>query len=363
MINKNIFKVITFLSKNFTLGILLFGFSVASTETLDKLSFELDPQGKILVIGHINGDGPFVFGLDTGAEKTVISPNTNLFTSLTSLSKTDSIQEPILKKVAHSEIINELIIGNITQENFKVIVMPLSHLTRGEYSLNGIIGQDFLNNYDLEIDFPKRILRFYTKAYNFETCDVCVMDGLKIPFENKFGGLLKLGLTLNDLTISGLLDTGTGLTTVNKSTVFALGYDMKTLRANEPNQGLNSRFTNIDKIKRLIEEDRNKDPIRNKSPQTRYLVKNSNEEEYLNSPLSDLKVYRIPISKISYENKSIKRYQSIAYIELPIFRQLGFGAKPFALFGTDLFQRKTLRISNGMKFISISNSDVLLIDP
>lgn len=337
-----------------------FVFFISNASPIQSLDFRLSQQGHILIEAQINNEGPFTLALDTGGGKTIISPTTGLFGPSDGELTQSRIQGPIKKRDAQNQTLSSIAIGKLTETNLNVAVMPLNHLTNDEYQLHGVLGQDFLNGYDFEIDFPNRKIRFYQPAQTMETCEVCNLSGNKVSFENDFGGLIRFEITLNELTLTSLLDTGSGLTTINKSAVFGLGLDMDTLRANDQNKPGNRRRTDIRKITRILEREQRR---QRGERERNYVVRNGNDTDRTEFRPSRVKEYRIPISAVSLEGNIIKRHQSIAFIDLPVFRQMGFNAKPIALIGNDLFQDKVLRISNGMKMLSLSNSELLLIDP
>jgi predicted aspartyl protease len=110
---------------------------------------------------HINGKGPYNFVLDTGAGNSVVTPE--LATQLgLDAKKVEGIARGVggdveLKLAA----LDSLSVGAAKIANSQVVVIDLGKVSpKGGLIENGIIGYDFLKNFETVIDYPKQRFAF-----------------------------------------------------------------------------------------------------------------------------------------------------------------------------------------------------------
>ena len=162
------------------------------------VNFRLRDKYLIIVPAMINGAGPFNFLLDTGATHTVI--DTDLArqlqlpvigeASLTTVSDVRLDQLARLKRVA---------VGGSEVSEPGAVIDKLDQVKLKAPGIRGVLGEDFLSNFDFLIDYKMRILRFGEDAPAGERCRFETMG--------RYHG----ELTTNRLLIEAeFLDTNTG---------------------------------------------------------------------------------------------------------------------------------------------------------
>ena len=134
----------------------------SSSLNLDWSQFKyIEDSHLIGVPVHINGKGPHTFVLDTGAGNSVITPD--LAESLGIKAQ----QVPGIARGIGGDVqlqlapIEYLSIGSAQIMNTQLVVLDLSRVSpRGKLIKNGIIGYDFLRNFESVIDYPQKRLSF-----------------------------------------------------------------------------------------------------------------------------------------------------------------------------------------------------------
>jgi len=114
---------------------------------------------------RINGDGPYDFVLDTGAGGTVVSPE---------LAKKLGLDVQTLPGIARGlggdvqlqmAKIDSLSLSDSGITNSQVVVLDSSKVSpKGKLIENGIIGYDFLKNFETVIDYPSKQLYFIDES-------------------------------------------------------------------------------------------------------------------------------------------------------------------------------------------------------
>jgi predicted aspartyl protease len=110
---------------------------------------------------HINGQGPFVFALDTGAGNTVMTPE---LANRIGLEPKDvpgiarGIGGDFQLKLAE---VHKLAVGEAEISYTSAVILDLSTVSpKGKLIENGIIGYDFLNRFETVIDYPNMRFSF-----------------------------------------------------------------------------------------------------------------------------------------------------------------------------------------------------------
>lgn len=110
---------------------------------------------------HINGKGPYDFVLDTGAGNTVVTPE---------LAKLIGLDAKPVHGIARGvggdvqlelAVAETLSVGDSKISNTQVVVLDLSKVSpKGKLIEHGIIGYDFLRNFETVIDYPQKQFSF-----------------------------------------------------------------------------------------------------------------------------------------------------------------------------------------------------------
>ena len=133
-----------------------------SSRNLNWTPFEYINDSHLIGIPvYINGKGPHNFVLDTGAGNTVITPE--LATKLgLNAQPVQGIARGVRGDVQlELAAVDTLSVGSAQISNNQVVVIDLSKVSpKGKLIENGIIGFDFLKNFETIIDYPQKKLSF-----------------------------------------------------------------------------------------------------------------------------------------------------------------------------------------------------------
>ncbi len=129
---------------------------------IDWSPFEYIKESHLVGIPvHINGQGPFSFVVDTGAGNTVITPK------LAKMLGIEALAVPGIARGIGGDIelklgaVESLSVGSSKITNSQVVVLDLSKVSpKGCLIENGIIGFDFLKNFETIIDYPNKQFSF-----------------------------------------------------------------------------------------------------------------------------------------------------------------------------------------------------------
>jgi predicted aspartyl protease len=110
---------------------------------------------------HINGKGPYDFVLDTGAGNTVVTPE---------LAAQIGLEAKQVQGIARGvggdtqlelAAVDTLSVGDVEISHSQAVVLDLSKVSpKGKLIENGIIGYDFLKNFETVIDYPNKRFSF-----------------------------------------------------------------------------------------------------------------------------------------------------------------------------------------------------------
>jgi predicted aspartyl protease len=174
-----------------------------------------DRIGRILVPIKVNDRGPFRFVLDTGANRTVLTPR---------------LVEALGLKVAHD---NRVTMSGVTG-SASVPTVAVDHVKAGDVVLkgqhlpvadslsgdvDGILGVDMLGNTRVIVDFTAGKVQV-RKAHREG-----VMDGMtRVPAKFRFGRLLVVQATVGRIPVKAVIDTGSEYTLANLALRQRLGF-------------------------------------------------------------------------------------------------------------------------------------------
>jgi hypothetical protein len=125
----------------------------------DMVKFRLRDGYLILVQTRINGVGPFDFLLDTGTTRTVIDPE------LARQLKAPVVGEVSLTGILHVRQdalvrLEDVRLGEASQSGLGAAVDTLTRQKMLAPGIRGVLGEDFLSNFDILIDYKQHWLRF-----------------------------------------------------------------------------------------------------------------------------------------------------------------------------------------------------------
>lgn len=128
-------------------------------QTREIIKFRLRDGYLIVVQALVNGTGPFDFLLDTGSTRTVIDPE------LAGQLHAPAIGDVSLTTVLHIRYdkqvqLEDLRLGTVSVPGSTAIVDKLVRQKMLAPGIRGVLGEDFLSNFDFLIDYKARSLRF-----------------------------------------------------------------------------------------------------------------------------------------------------------------------------------------------------------
>lgn len=201
----------------------------------ESVGFTWSPRGHVLVPVSIDGSEPLVFVLDTAAGKTSVTQN---LADRLGLEEVPGERAPTLGM--HGKTENPVVelpsvtVGEVHVEGVEAIVLDLDHITRGEWRADGILGMDFLTQFDVRLDFGAGSVSFYSRASDRSSCIACPAGVEGIEFETIAPGFIVLPATVDAKPVSAVLDSGSGHSGINVSAATALGVNLPPMPPGTP---------------------------------------------------------------------------------------------------------------------------------
>jgi predicted aspartyl protease len=173
--------------------------SVAGTTTRDA-------AGRAVAPIHINGQGPFRFIIDTGANRSVLSQSLATRLGLA----------PSGEGVVHSiDGAQPAMLVNVESLSFGAL-----HLSRGDTpvldgpmlgSEHGLLGVDGMAGRLLHVDFTKHCVEIYESAAQMPT-----KGWHRVPAHMRFGSLVMVAGEIMGVRVKVLIDTGSDISLANQ---------------------------------------------------------------------------------------------------------------------------------------------------
>jgi len=125
-------------------------------------TFTLGPQGGVMVPVMVNGTGPFIMLLDTGATHSAISEHVAAIAGARAVAKSTVIS-PVGETVRAIVSLDRLVVGPISADNVLPSVVPAKSFDP-EGRIHGLIGQDVLAWLRYTLDFKRRVVEWHDEA-------------------------------------------------------------------------------------------------------------------------------------------------------------------------------------------------------
>lgn len=223
---------------SFTSALMAWGFVLlahASSQLTQTVEYTPSPRGHLLVPVSINGSEPLVFALDTAAGATMVTP-----ALAESLALAEVPGERVATLGTHGKTENAVVelksltVGEAGVVDVQAVVLDLDHITKGDWRLDGILGMDFLSQFDVRLDFASNTVSLYTAALDRSDCAACPsgLDG--VTFETIDPGFIILPATVDGKPVNALLDTGSGHSGLNGEAAAALGVTLPPTTESAP---------------------------------------------------------------------------------------------------------------------------------
>jgi hypothetical protein len=133
------------------------------------LKFQLRDKYLIVVQATVNGAGPFSFLLDTGATHTVIDPGLARQLQLPVIGEASLTTVSDVRKDKLARL-KEVRVGDSAVSELGAIIDKLDDVKLKAPGIRGVLGEDFLSNFDFLIDYKERILSIGGDAPTGERC-------------------------------------------------------------------------------------------------------------------------------------------------------------------------------------------------
>jgi len=148
-----------------------------SIQAQSEIRFRLVHDTLVVVSLTANGQGPFDFVLDTGADTTIVDPS---LANTLSLVSTGSLQQTTLAstQTLTRSSIRSMAIGGGRVENVPVLVEDLGGLRNMDGRIEGIAGQNFLAHFNYLLDYRKHSVRI-EQADEIQQA----LDGDRVPMD------------------------------------------------------------------------------------------------------------------------------------------------------------------------------------
>lgn len=178
-------------------------------DLLFKVPFEI-VDGRIYINAKVNGKGPFVFAIDTGASGLGRSDASLTKALALPITKTGETSDGVNNATVDVTHFTTLEIGSYLRQDMEVITRDYSSRMAPEMAISGIIGRDFFADGILTIDYPNRTLSF-SNAGSLQP-DARFVLAYERPF--------RVPVMIGDIATEGNLDTGANVEFVIPKSLF-----------------------------------------------------------------------------------------------------------------------------------------------
>jgi predicted aspartyl protease len=185
-----------------------------------RLDFTMGPRGHLLMPAIINGSAQGTFALDTGASSTVITPE--FAARVDSLKRGESAHAIGAHSTTSVEIVRleSLRLGELDIGEGRAVIMDLSHVNGPDMTLDGIVGNNYLDQFDVVIDLADSEAILLQRGSLSQSADGFVTS---VAIGDGHGKLIYLDIMLNGQLMKAILDTGSGRSIINSAGARALG--------------------------------------------------------------------------------------------------------------------------------------------
>ena len=190
-----------------TAACLLVALSAFAQEQPIEVPFETE-RNLIFVEVKLNGRGPFMMMLDTGTDPSAIdlAAAKELGLELTSTGE-NAAGGGTEKKAVYEVKPIDVTVGELHANEVEIAAADLSQIAQAlGKPMHGVLGHSFLDKRIVQIDFPTRRLRFYTKSPAGRAAPG--VERATLPFEYAHDSILVKDVMVNGEQVTTLFDTG-----------------------------------------------------------------------------------------------------------------------------------------------------------
>jgi predicted aspartyl protease len=174
-----------------------------------------DATKRLSVAVRIDGQGPYRFVVDTGADRTVLA--TDVAADLGLLRGERVMMEGVVRAVPTDTVtLNELSFGSVTCKRLVVPVLP-----RGMLEADGYLGLDTLDRHRVTLDFKNHTLQVTEPRSRFSALWVRQNEA-RVQASGTEGHLRAVDCTVDGVTATAFIDTGAEVSAGNAALLAAL---------------------------------------------------------------------------------------------------------------------------------------------
>jgi predicted aspartyl protease len=181
-----------------------------------------DVAGRVTVPVRINGEGPFAFVIDTGANRTVLSEELAARLSLPPMGSAP-VHGIVGVEPAQTVLVESLTVGVVSSKRLRAPVLP-----RVRLGVDGLLGVDVLRDRRVRLDFLKGELRIEAsegrRLPDVNPLDMRRNTGVDarvaerevvVPAKFRFGQLIIVAADVAGKPVTAFLDSGSQSTVAN----------------------------------------------------------------------------------------------------------------------------------------------------
>ena len=138
------------------LSCFLYSFAAASAAVTraetDVVGFDADQNGSVVVAARVNGAGPFRFMIDTGSSHSAVGDalarrlGLHAIAKAEILSATGQSMRPVVR-------LGRTAVGAASRDGILASVLDSADFGRLDTDVDGVLGQDFLGDFDYTLDY------------------------------------------------------------------------------------------------------------------------------------------------------------------------------------------------------------------
>jgi hypothetical protein len=189
--------------------------SVAPDQDTARINAATDAARHLLVDVRINGNGPYQFVVDTGADRTILATEVAVELGLSHGEKV--MLEGVVRGVLTETVsIRTISVGSITSRH---LIVPT--LSRSLLDADGYLGLDFLDGHRVTFDFKNHVLQVSKPRARF-SANWVREDEARIRASGSSGHLQALDCMVDGIPATAFIDSGAEVSAANEPLLAAL---------------------------------------------------------------------------------------------------------------------------------------------
>jgi predicted aspartyl protease len=175
-----------------------------------------DAANHLMVDVHINGNGPYHFVVDTGADRTILASEVAVELGLSHGEKV-MLRGVVRAVLTEAVSILTMTFGSITKRHLTVPTLPRSLL-----DADGYLGLDFLDGHRVTFDFQNHLIQVSEPRARFSANWVRENEA-RVRASGSSGHLKALDCMVDGVPATAFIDSGAEVSAANKPLLAALG--------------------------------------------------------------------------------------------------------------------------------------------